>query len=296
MQLNSILTVLDKPKHRQSALHRSVTLQTASAADLDLVVFRWDAQLDHGDVFDAKQRRRLRHQVNEKCSVWQQGLIDQEQLDRQHTQARMIWTRDIAHWLTEESQQASHDLIVKSALREKHSLLLTPLDWQIIRQSHKPILFASHRRRKKTSGRVLVALDFKHKDARHRRMNSKLLAAAKCFADLSGTQIHCVFVLEISEVLRDLDVLDTRVSKQAILKTCMPQIERTLAGYQIPQSRLHFPVGKPSQLIAAKAHQLDADLLVVGTWAHKIREAIGLGNTAEKILGKSPCDILTVHP
>jgi len=294
MRLSSILTVLDKPKHPQTALEASIKLQQPSGAKIDLVAFRWDALLDASSMFDAKQRRHLRHQINTKCADWQAQLIEQTDIDADHTSARMIWSKNIADWLVDELKLNAKDLLVKS-VHGKGSMLYTPMDWQLLRACSTPILF-SRTKKNRPSKRILVALDFSHDDTKHNRLNNKVLQAACCFAELTGSELHCIFAIEISPVLRDLDLVDAKVSKRHFLEKSESFIERTLRAFDIPKSRRHFPIGKAGQLINAKAHQLNADLIVMGTSAHKFRQVIGLGNTAERILTKARTDVLAVHP
>ncbi len=295
MRVSNVLTILDKPTRDQRALMRSVELQAAAPdAHLDVVAFRWDALLDHGEMFDAKQRRTLRHKLHTECEAWQEALIAESKAIPSKTRHRMVWTKDIAGWLSDELTDKPQDLVVKS-MGKQRSMFMTPLDWQIARTCPAPILFTGNVK-KKRSKRILVALDFKQSSAKHRRHNAKILQAADCMAELYDAQIHCMFVVEISPVLRDLDVIDAKVSKRSVLDQAMPDIERAVAPYRIPKSRLHFPVGKPSKVIAGRAQQMGADLLVVGTWAHRVKQTIGLGNTAETILNKISCDVLTVSP
>ena len=57
-----------------------------------------------------------------------------------------------------------------------------------------------------------------------------------------------------------------------------------------------MPVGKVGQMVAATARKIDADMLVVGTCARRGAGGLVLGNSAERILTKAPCDVLAVHP
>ena len=95
-------------------------------------------------------------------------------------------------------------------------------------------------------------------------------------------------------MLQDLDVVDARISKKSVVEKIRPDVEAFLAPYDIAKSRLHFPVDKAGRAINSKAAELNADLLVVGGGVHKVKNWIGLGSTAEKILSKAHRDILVV--
>jgi universal stress protein E len=293
VKIKNILTVLDKPKHAQTALAEAVKLQQLTAAHLDLAAFRHNALYDHEHAFDAKQRKQLKHQVVEECKEW---MVEQagSLTDTANTRMRTIWSKDIAGWLVDEVSERPVDLVIKS-LHLKKELMYTPTDWQILRTCTAPVMLKTTGRRKKSSGVILAALDFSRDDAKRRRLNKKVMDAAACMAELSGSTVHIVYALEFSTVLRDLDIIDVNVNKKSVLARIMPNVERFLAPYGISKSRMHFPVGKAGQVINSKAHKLNADLLVLGTGVHRLRRAVGLGSTTEKVLTRANRDVLTIH-
>ena len=108
--------------------------------------------------------------------------------------------------------------------------------------------------------------------------------------------MHVVFAVEISQVLRDLDIVNETVSKKKVVDKVTPELERLLKPYHIPKSRIHMPVGKVGKVVAQVSRKANADLLVVGSFAHRAKQLVGLGNSAERIVTKAVCDVLAVHP
>ena len=115
-------------------------------------------------------------------------------------------------------------------------------------------------------------------------------------AKLYDAKVHVVFAVEISNVLRDLDILNETVSKQKIVERVTPELNRLLKPYDIPKSRIHMPVGKVGQVVAQTARKHKADLLVLGSFSHRVKQTVGIGNSAERILTKAVTDVLAVHP
>ena len=167
--------------------------------------------------------------------------------------------------------------------------------WERLRPGQVPVLHASTRTRK-PAGRVLAAIDLRHTDRTHQRLNRKVLAAADRFAAIYGAELHCVSALEISNVLRDLDIIDERETKKRMLQKSQDVLAELLGPYDVKKSHRHFPVGKVGQAVTQVARKLNADLLVVGSCAHRVRQFVGLGNSAERILSRTTCDVLAVHP
>ncbi|MEM9622834.1 MAG: universal stress protein [Pseudomonadota bacterium] len=299
MRFASILTVLDKPKHKQSALLRAARLQQLGGGNLQLVSFYWNAMLDADHTLSAEQRRKLRHELGEKLKKWQRERVLREIDDEHRTQVRLrsVWSKELARWVAEEVDKNPVDLVVKS-LHKSKTLMYTPTDWQLLRNCAAPVLLTTNKSKKARNnpGPVLAALDFKHTDAKHRRLNSKVLQTANDYAELISAPLHIVFAIETSQVLRDLDITDAQISKQKVLQKIQPALERTLAAYPISKGKMHFPVGKAGQVVNQKARTLGCDVVVVGSTVHKIQQSLGLGNTAERILTRATTDVLVVKP
>ena len=123
-----------------------------------------------------------------------------------------------------------------------------------------------------------------------------MLDAAATFAGVRGGKLHCVAVVEFSEVLSDLDWIDPRKIRKEAIASSQEFLDALIQPYGIAKSRVHRPAGKVGHLVAATARKTKAGLEVVGSAARRGLEARVLGNSAEKILERSPVDVLVVHP
>jgi universal stress protein E len=292
MKLSSICTILDKPKHTQVALREALRLREVTDCRLELVSFYWNSLVENRSAYDAKQRRSLHKALLAQHDEWLETLRGRYP---GMPEVRTIWEHDIARWVAGYCEESKPSLVLKTA-HKSQTLTHTPTDWNLLRTCPVPVLLAATGRRRKSSQSVLAALDLTHNDAKHRRLNQKVLAAAHVFAQAYGDPVECVFAAEISPVLRDLDLVDARLSKKKLTERVAPELERLLKPYDIPRSRVHIPVGKVGQAVAQTARKRNARLLVLGSYTHRFKQALGLGNSAEKILVKSPCDVLAVHP
>ena len=284
-----ILTVLDKPKHEQLAWQRSLDLQERAKARLDVVSFCWNAMCENQAVLSASERKKLRHNLVEERKAWLEKLV----ADQPKVRKRVVWEDDIADWVVDEIASRPVDLVVKT-VHKSRTLVHTPTDWNLLETCSAPLLFTSGKKRR--SGKIVAAVDLRHNDAKHRHLNVKVLDAAHRFAELYGAEVHVVFAVEISQVLRDLDILDETVSKKKVVERVTPELDRLLKPYDVPKSRVHMPVGKVGKVVAQTARKMKADLLVLGSYAHRVKQAVGVGNSAERILTKAVCDVLAVHP
>jgi universal stress protein E len=295
---SSLLVILDKPKHEQTALDEACRLMAARpSTHLRLVSFVWLAMAEQKDVFDAHQRRALKKEIIRNRESWLRNLVQDRKLGSASLSIEVVWTGDIAAWVAAESGTA--DLVLKSVHRSK-TLLHTPLDWSLIRSCPAPLLLVgtgAYRHRSKAAARdVIATLDLRNADRTHQMMNLRVLDAASRFAELRGGRLHCVAVIEFSEVLSDLDIIDPRKVRREALAASQEFLTALIAPYRIPKNRVHRPAGKVGQMVAATAKKTGAGLVVVGSAAQRGIGARMLGNSAEKILERSPADLLVVHP
>ena len=289
MDIQKIITVLDKPKHDQVAWRRTLALQKVSGAAAEVVSFSWNAMCESSSGLSADERRKLRHSLVEERKAWLEDLVADHSV-----RSRAIWTHDIARWVIEEVEKKKPDLVVKT-VHKSGSLVHTPIDWQLLQDCPAPVLLTTKRRRN-TNRVVMAAIDPRATDTKHRHLNCNVLEAAHRYAALHDAQVHVVFAVEVSKVLLDLDIIGERTSKKKIVEKITPELDRLLAPYKIPKSRIHMPVGKTGAVVAQTARKYKVDTLVVGTYAQRARRMVGLGNTAQRIVTKSACDVLAVHP
>ncbi len=293
-KLDSILVILDKPKHAQTALVRAKSLAEATNAHLHLVSFAWLAMAEEKDVFDAHQRRAMKKAVLDERKVWLRQQVLDNKLMAADVSTEVVWTDDIAGWVQDSVADGKTHLVIKSVHHSK-TLMHTPLDWDLLRRCGVPLLLVSTKRKRK-SGNVLATLDLRNSDRKHQVMNLRVLDAAKRFAELGGGKMHCVSAVEYSVVLRDLDIIDVRKKHKEAKQRSAHLLEALLEPYDIAKARVHMPAGKVGQMVNSVARKIDADLLVVGSSAHRRLGEVLIGSSAEKILSRANCDVLAVHP
>lgn len=293
MKLQSVLTILDKPKHPQTALARTRRLVKECGARVHLLSFCWSPASEVDAVFARDQGRAIQQAMIVERRTWLLSQIDDvAELERARTS--VLWGKDIAGSIEGIATKSGADLLIKS-IHQSGTMLHTPLDWALLRTSPIPVLLTTTRRRKQ-SGIVLAAVDVNRQDRAHQRLNRRILDAAHTMAALEHAKVHVVAAAELPNALIDLDILDKRKAQLRARLHIESGLNELLEPYDIPKSHRHIPIGKVGQAVNVVAHQLNADLLVVGTHAHRFRQLIGIGNSAEKIVARATCDVLAVHP
>jgi universal stress protein E len=291
---NDVLVVMDKPTRAQVALARALALQDAGRGQLTLAAFVYHPMAEQTETFDTHQRRAVRAALLHERAQWlRERVLDAGAAARDVT-LETVWTKDLAGWVTRTAEERHVTLVVKS-VNPSQTMLHTPTDWRLLRDCPVPVLLVAGRPWRKKPV-VLATLDLKRTDRRHTRLNQKVLDTAAEIGAVTGGVVHAVHAIEISEVLRDLDIVDSRKAVTQARVRAGTACDRLVASYGIPSTRVHLPVGKAGAAIQRIALKIKADLLVLGTTARRGLRGFVIGNTAERILTKTGCDVLALKP
>ena len=292
--IQHILVVMDKPKHPQHAFERALTMQARSGAHLDLKAFVHHPMVEQTATFDTHQRRQLKSAMLNERTEWLRARVLDAGAAFDDVSIECVWTKDLAGWVADAAVGGRWDLVIKS-VHKTRTLMHTSTDWALLRDCRAPLLLVSGRAwaRKPV---VLATLDLNRHDRAHQRLNQRVVAAAHQLAATCGGVVHCVYAIEISRVLVDLDLVNAKRAARDARERIAEPLEELLEPYRMPASRIHTPTGKVGQVVNATARKVRADVVVMGTTARHGLAGLVIGNSAERVLGKAPCDVLALKP
>ncbi len=294
MQIRNVLVIVDKPKEDQIALRRSLALRTDFGAHLHLVGFTYHPMYEQLDAFETHQRRALKRELMQARTEWLRGQVLDAGAGDADVKLQTVWAKDIVAWVARTAAGKDFDLVVKSTHRSG-SPERTPTDWRLLRDCPVPVLLTVRRRWSKKPI-ILATLDLNRHDRAHETLNRKVLDAAAEMARAHKGVVHCVYAIEVSRVLADLDFINPRKVAKEARERSSGVLKSLVAPYKIPASRIHMPIGKVGRVVNGTAKKLNADLLVVGTTARKGLKGLVIGNSAERVLANSTRDILALKP
>ena len=151
--------------------------------------------------------------------------------------------------------------------------------------------------------RVLAAINLATQDEAHQRLNEKIIAMANSFRVEYGADVHFVNSVpkEVAAHRSGFEDGDdllffTVPSDFAETPSHAPEVteELLLKHCATDKAHVHIDRGDPVETILMEAEQLDVDLIIVGTIARTGIKGRIIGNTAEKLLDKVKCDLLTL--
>ena len=140
--------------------------------------------------------------------------------------------------------------------------------------------------------KILVPIDFSN-------YSKNALRYAVNFANKFNSKIYLVYVVEPVIYPSDFSmgqvtfpVSDLEMNERA--KDELESLAKTEIGSQI-QVETVINTGKPFVEINETASELDIDLIIIATHGHTGMEHLLFGSTAEKVVRKAPCPVLTLR-
>ncbi|MEN8193907.1 MAG: universal stress protein [Bacteroidota bacterium] len=140
--------------------------------------------------------------------------------------------------------------------------------------------------------KILVPIDFSDYSKKALQYTVKL---AKSF----NAEIYLVYVIEPMIYPADLSMGQMVIPQNELNLDQKAESElEELAKSEIGETLKYDVViktGKPFMEIIETASELDADLIIISTHGHTGVEHLLFGSTAEKVVRKAPCPVLTIR-
>lgn len=205
-----------------------------------------------------------------------------------------------------------HDLLVKTAENPSFvQRLFGSNDMQLLRECPCPV-WLTHPEEKADYESIVAAVDFDTDvpGEHEAELNAQIIELASAVALSDPADLHLLHVWDAPAemMLRHWSsnpVVDGASYAQAVRSASekgMQQLAtalRSLLGdeaYEYLAPDFHLVRGSPSTMIPTMAHQLDADLVVMGTVGRTGIAGLFIGNTAEMVLEQVQCSVLAVKP
>ena len=214
--------------------------------------------------------------------------------------------------VTKEVMEHEHDLVIKTA-EGSHGFsdqLFGTTGLNLIRKCPCPVWILKAEADPSTAPqRILAAVDpcpdddDLPVDDAHFHMNDRILELAASLARAHGSELDIVHAWSVpgEALLRgkarlsaekvDAMVAETREWHRRELQGLLA--EHDWNGLDVNVRLLQ---GEPEDVISAFARHKNADLIVMGSLGRTGLEGLLVGNTAEKVLGKAQCSVLTIKP
>jgi nucleotide-binding universal stress UspA family protein len=293
----NILVDIDATASAHPALERAIVLAKRSGATLtvaDVMTIPDDAHgyLPRGaeDTHVSDRRRQLARVAREVSEV--------------HTKSTLLFGRP-ATVLIQEVLRSKHDLVMRSHARDVAApgpKQFGVVDMELLRNCPCPVLLV-RQGQAAPKPRVACAVDASSDDPDVQSLNVKivefaLLMAACLESGRPPMLLHAWTPFGERTVRRHSadDQFDAYLkSAQHTAASRLASIARSFEG-QLSETPTVLRRGEPQDVIPAFVVSEDIDVLVMGTVGRRGVSGMLIGNTAERVLRKLPCSVLTVKP
>ena len=294
MKLDNILVIADRDDPKQLAVRAALDLLPAPAGRLRIVGFVYEHAAEEPGVLSATAAATLKDALLAARQQWLDQSVAELRPDAGRLQVEAVWAKDIVDWTVEAVLRDGIDLVVKTGNRSE-TLFYTPTDWQLLRRCPVPVLIASNRLRRR-SRCILATIDAGSTDQIQVELNRKVLAAAARLGALLNAQVHVAYVVPVSTVAKDLDLIDADALEREARKKLGPPLAATAGKYGIPAEHIVIKAGQPDRVLSSIAARLKTDIVVMGTVGRTGICGKLLGNTAEQVMHRLHASMLALRP
>ncbi|MCC4832486.1 universal stress protein [Shewanella sp. 10N.7] len=198
----------------------------------------------------------------------------------------ITWCKDLAEHACQQAKPQQYAMMLK-AIHESDYFL--PADWQLIRHTKVPLMLLTHNLLTK-AGTILMAVDLGSNKPVKKALNQAVINQARRLAEVTGHELHLGFVIRIPKILRDMDILNSRV----LIKEAYDKHQQAIEQIGIDRDHVHILAGNPDMCLFELSCRLNAEYLVMGAVQRQGIMGRVIGNTAEAILARSRSHILLI--
>ena len=206
----------------------------------------------------------------------------------------------------------AHEAIVRCARRVKADLivaechagrrlapwLLHLTDWELLRMSPLPVLLVKSAKPYEAPA-ILAALDPSHVFAKPAKLDDVILSEAGRFSRALRGSVHALHAYSPMPT-----AITPVASAEALMSVqTLPELEAKArknltraVGRRVPRTRQHLVPDVAVDAIPQTARKIGAALVVMGAVSRSGMQRMLIGNTAERVLSRLPCDVLVVKP
>jgi universal stress protein E len=201
--------------------------------------------------------------------------------------------------------RCQHDLVMMTAeargrLRE---MIFGSTSLHLMRKCPCPVWVIKPSRRQRFA-RILAAVDPDPLEVVRDGVNTKIMELASSLAGLEDAELHVVHAWQVCDLIA-LQGWQAKVTEDQVADWVeqtraahLRRFDELLGKFNLKElkHRLHLVEGEAGTVIPKLAAKERIDLIVMGTVARAGLEGYFIGNTAETVLQRVACSVLTVKP
>jgi len=299
--LRSILVLMEPALEQQVAFEAALPIARAFSASLHLLMT--DYRDLHVSFYEppAPGLVQFRESVQAAHRVALERCVERAGSLGVTATFESIWGTPFHELAVERVKALKPGLVMKQSVHHGRveRTLFTGSDWHLIRDCPVPLLLVKDPSRL-SKPRILVCVDPQHLHDKPAALDHQLLASASLLNERLGGETHALHVFALPHpiaVVGDAYVASAgMVPDDATLEAANASLHQLLAAHPAVRQHAHLRVGVPAQDIVSEALALDVDLVVMGAVSRRRLERWFIGNTAEAVLDRLPCNVWVEKP
>jgi universal stress protein E len=301
-RFKNILVLMDNEARRSHVFERAIALARRNHAQLTVAGVLDALPRDMQRLVAAIELADLLELAAEERLAQLELLAEPERLDGLELRTRVLCGRPFLEVIREVLREG-HDLVMMMA-EEKGELgksLFGSTSMHLMRKCPCPVWVMSPAQHHKYT-RVLAAVDPVTSDETHQALNIRIMELAISMARIEGAELHVVHawvpfpkaVLSLSRLANE-DKEAIGRDYAAVPKKAFAELVQKF-NMQDLRVQMHLLEGQAGEAIPTLVRNNHVDVIVMGTVCRTGIAGFFIGNTAEKVLSRVRCSVVTVKP
>ena len=307
-RFSNILLTVDEGKENTAALKHAITLAWNNQARLTICAVIDAIPVGMQVAITTITPAELNAIAATEKYIWLDALIESVPTEGVLIDAKILVGKPFME-ITRQVLKEDHDLVIKCAEADAGltGLLFGSTDMHLMRKCPCPVWIAGPEEPDKYR-RILAAVDQSQGDPATDALNRQILEMSSSLALTESSELHVVHawrfasedLLRSRRTILSNNEIDAIVEEEAHarrlwLEDCVETYGDN-ADEDAIDPQLHLIKGAAKNVVPKSAKDLDVDLIVMGTVARTGIPGFFMGNTAESILNRIECSVLTVKP
>jgi len=306
-RFKNIMYVCDEKGGESEAFHRAVTLAINNSAHLKVVAVHEDVPQEMLKLLDAQKFPDLKEAISR---VYRENLdhVVSDAKNKGLQISTKIHTGKPFIELIKEVLREKHDLVIMNAATEDglKEFFFGSDAMHMMRKCPCPVWVIKPKQGRKFAkilATVESSLAYDEPDSVKAGLNKKIMEMSSSLARLEGSELHIIHAWELylETMLRNRAGLSQKQIddlSHATRNTHETMVYELVQKYSpgLPEQQIHILKGRAGHVIPEVARKRGIELIVMGTVSRTGIAGFFIGNTAEEILDRVDCSVLTVKP
>jgi universal stress protein E len=301
--IRRILFAVRKPGGaHQPGFSKAIQVARALGARLELFHAMHVPRFDELALLQDDTVDELRERVEEHARIPLVRMCAQARKHGVQVEHSVEWDYPPHEAILRRAAESGADLVIAECHQGSRTRpwLIHLTDWELLRTSPFPVLLIKNDKPYRHP-LTLAAVDPARAHGKPRALDASVIDSAREFSKALRGTLHIGHanyptIAGLPHPPSRKDRKWTTLSYDELLEQEREAFEALRDEMQVMRARAHLVTGNPATEIPHLARGLGAQIVVMGAVSRSGLMRVLIGNTAERVLGALPCDVLVIKP